>query len=181
MPAPAPLKKPPTFDRLKKKQPLERKVTIALVQESLDAYDAATNALERARLLGEEDRIPDLETEVAEAKARLVEDSIELKFRSIGRKNYDALLEAHPPTPEQIKEFQEANADKEGNPGKGQPPYNVDTFAPALVAASLAEPELSEEQVQELFDEWNATELAELWVAALEVNTQRRVVSLGNG
>jgi hypothetical protein len=35
------------------------------------------------------------------------------------------------------------------------------------------------EQVRELWDEWNVAEILPCWQAALEVNTQRRVVDLG--
>lgn len=178
MPAPTGLKKPATFDHLKKKQPLERKITIALSQEALDAYDEASDALERAKLLNE--KTEDQEAALAVARAALEEESVTLIFRSIGRKNYDALVEMYPPTPEQIEEFRDENRDREGNPGKGKPPYDIEKFAPALVAASCAEPEMTIEQVNEIFEGWNSTEIAELWVAALEVNTQRRVVSLGN-
>jgi hypothetical protein len=179
MSAPTGLKRPATFDHLKKKQPLERRVTIALDQETLEAFDAAGDALERAKLLNEPTE--ELETALEEARAKLEETSAVLVFRSIGRKAYDRLVDTYPPTPEQIKEFQEDNPDREGNPGKGKPPYDIDHFAPALVAASCVDPAMTIEEVTELFDEWNAVEVAELWVAALEVNTQRRVVSLGNG
>ena len=179
MSAPTGLKKPATFDHLKKKQPLQRTVTIPLEQDTLDAYDAAESALERARLLGEP--TDELESALAVAKEAVLETSVKMTFRSIGRKAYDALLDEHPPTAEQIKEFREENADKDGNPAtKGQPPYNIETFAPALIQASCVEPAMTLEQVNELFDEWNSTELSELWGAAYEVNTQRRVVSLGN-
>lgn len=177
-PVMAPLKRPATFDHLKKKQPLERKVTIALSQEALDAYDEASDSLERAKLLDEPTEA--LEEALKAARGTLAEESVVLTFRSIGRKAYDSLVDTYPPTAEQIREFQEDNPDREGNPGKGKPPYDIDHFAPALVAASCVDPRMTIEEVDELFAEWNAVEVAELWVAALEVNTQRRVVSLGN-
>lgn len=171
--------RPATFDRLKKKQPLERKVTIPLDQDALDAYDTAVSALERAKTFNED--TTEAEAQVAEARANLQEHTVTMVFRAIGRKNYDALIELYPPTEEQIEEFRNENLDRHGNPSKGKPAYDIDKFAPALVAASCVEPEMTLDQVNELFDEWNATELAQLWVAALEVNTHRRVVSLGNG
>jgi hypothetical protein len=174
MNAPDKIKRPATFDRLRKKQPLQKLVTIPLSSEAVEAYDRAENALERARLLNETDKLSGLELELEGARAHLENESETLVFQSMGRLAYDDLVEEHPPTEEQIKEFQEANG------GKGRPPYNIDTFAPALVAASCVEPQMTVDEVNVLFTEWNATEVAELWVAALEVNTQRRVVSLGN-
>lgn len=99
------------------------------------------------------------------------DESVTLRFRSIGRRNYDALIGAHPATEQQ-------KADAKAT-GAGEPPYDADTFAPALVAASCIEPVMTLDQVRELWDEWNTAEVLDLWVAALEVNTQRRVVDLG--
>ncbi len=117
-------KRPATFDHLKKKQPLERVVKVAL-------DDAST---------------------------------VVLRFRAVGHKRYKALLDAHPPTDEQKQD-------------ENHPPYNSETFPIALIAASCVEPRMTEEQVQELDDEWNTSELVPLWLAAIEVNTQRREVS----
>lgn len=180
MPGPTGLAKPATFDHLKKKKPLERIVTIPLDDECVERFERAKDAVERAKLLKEPTE--DLEAKLAEARAEVEANSVRMVFRCIGRKAYDALVDAHPPTPEQITQFREDNSTPDGKPAtKGKPPYDIEKFAPALVQASCADPQLTLEQVNELFDEWNSTELAELWVAALEVNTQRRVVTLGNG
>lgn len=180
MPAPTGLKKPATFDHLKKKQPLERKVTIPLSQEAVDAYHDAEQAYERAKILNEP--ADALKEALDAARAAVLEESVQMVFRSIGRKAYDALLEEFPPTEEQIAEYRKEHADKDGNPAKkGEPPYNIELFAPALIAASCVEPKMTVDQVNEIFDEWNSTEIAEIWTAAHEVNTSRRVVQLGNG
>ena len=51
-----------------------------------------------------------------------------LKFQAIGARNYDKLVAKHPPKPEQ-------RADGAS--------FNMDTFAPALIAAVSVEPEIS--------------------------------------
>lgn len=163
--------RPATFDHLKKKQPLERTVSIVLSDDAARSYEAASEALERARLLGQPTH--EHEESLAKARAALEAETVTMRFRSIGRKVYDALLLMHPATDEQ-----KAEAAKDGTP---ELPYDIDTFAPALVAASCVEPRLSIEQVRELWDEWNSAEVAPCWVAAMEVNTQRRVVDLGKG
>lgn len=179
MEAPTGLKKPVTFDHLKKKAPVERRVRIPLSQDAVDTFDAATEAYERAKILGEPTEA--LAEALAVARTAVEESSVVMLFRCIGRKAYDDLLEAHPPTDDQVKEFQDDNPNRDGTPNtRGRPPYNIETFPAALVAASCVEPEMTYEQVCEIFDEWNSTEVSELWVAALEVNTQRRVVQLGN-
>jgi hypothetical protein len=39
---------------------------------------------------------------------------------------------------------------------------------------------MTEEEVNELWDEWNSAELGSLFLAAMTVNTSRRVADLGN-
>jgi hypothetical protein len=184
--APTGLKRPATLDHLKKKQRMERRVFIPLENEAHDALERAESDLEKARILGEDDKIPALEEAHVAALEAAKDATAVLLFRSMGRKAYEALIEAHPPTPEQTLEFQEQNPILDPKTGemvpnvKLRPPYNVDTFAPALIAASCVEPDMSAEEVEELISDWNDTEVMELWVAALEVNTQRRVASWGN-
>jgi len=98
-----------------------------------------------------------------------------MTFRGIGRARYDALQERHPPTAEQqLKTKQQLGTDD-------KLAWNPDTFPPALIAACLVEPKLTEEEVQRLWisDEWNQAELATLITTALEVNSTRRTVELG--
>lgn len=161
--------RPATFDHLKRKPPLERVVHVVLSDEAFRAHDEAANTLEQARLVGKP--TAGLEEAVAKALAALEAETVTLRFRSIGRKAYDALLRQHPPTDEQ-----KAEAQKEGTP---EPPYDIDNFSVALVAASCVDPVLTVEQVRELTDEWNTAEFVPCWMAALEVNTQRRVADLG--
>lgn len=163
--------RPATFDHLKKKQPMERTVSVVLSDDAARDFDAAAAALASARLTGQ----PTAEQEEAVAKARaaLEAETATLRFRSIGRKAYDALLREHPATDEQKEEAKAV--------GSPEPPYNIETFAAALIAASCVDPQMTEAQVRELWDEWNTAEIVPCWMAALEVNTQRRVVDLGKG
>lgn len=185
----------PTFDHLRKKKPLERVVRIALNDEVATAYHEATEALGKAELAlaaveAQAERRngsagPETEEAVAAARAErdefkataekahkaLVAETVEMRFRALGRKRYDELVRAHPP-----KDI----AGEDGKVKKSTDPYEYETFAPALVAACCVEPEMTVEQATELFEEWNAGEVMELWVAALSVNTQRRVVEFGN-
>ncbi len=161
--------KPATFDHLRKKPPIERVVSVPTDNDALDAFVEATADLKRA-----EEASPVVKAEAMAAaqaahdaaKAAVKATTVEMRFRSIGRKAYRALMDAHPPTEEQ-------KADAEGLS------YNSETFAIALIAASCVDPVLTVEQVEILDAEWNSAELVPLWMAALEVNTQRRVVDLG--
>lgn len=84
------------------------------------------------------------------------EVTLNLKFQAISSKEYDDLIAANPPT---SKQRQNGNA------------YNVDTFAPALIAAVSLEPKMTVEQAKEIYfsPEWATGEVGELFVSALRV------------
>lgn len=163
-------RRPVTFDHLRKKEPLERRVPIVLSDEAAKDYQSAKDELGRCELL--KDGIEEAQAAVASAEKALKAATVTLRFRSIGRKRYAALVRAHPPTEEQI-----AEAKEDGRTA----PYDAENFSVALIAASCVEPAMTEEQVATLSEEWNPAEYMQLWIAALEVNTQRRVVELGKG
>lgn len=100
-------------------------------------------------------------------------------FRSLGRKPYDELVFAHPPTEEQ-----RARAKKQG---ADEPDFNPDTFPPALLAASCISHDHTIEQWQSICDgdddegAWNMGEVTALFLTALEANQTRRVAVLGKG
>lgn len=163
--------RPATFDHLQKKRPLEAVCHVYLTDDTVAAHRDAVAELDQARSTGVD--VEAAEENVAKARAALEADTVTLRFRSIGRKNYDRLVADHPPTDKQVEEHQAQF---------GQPaPYNADTFPPALIAASCIEPKLTLTEVEQLFDEWNAAELTELFATAVAVNVHRRVVDAGKG
>lgn len=76
-------------------------------------------------------------------------EAIEFKFQAISAREMDALRAKFPPTKAQEKD------------GFG---VNFEKFNPALVAATLIEPELTLDEITDLYadDNWSAGELAEL-------------------
>lgn len=88
-----------------------------------------------------------------------VVEEVELTFRSIGNAAYDRLVGKYPPTKAQKAEGMS---------------YDMDKFAPALIAACLVEPEMSEDEAKEIWesDAWNRGELMTLFMTAVEVNTR---------
>ena len=86
-------------------------------------------------------------------------EEVELTFRSIGSAAYDRLVSKFPPTREQKAEGLN---------------YNMDKFAPALISACAADPEMSEDEAKEIWesDAWNRGELMTLFMTAVEVNTR---------
>lgn len=175
-------KKMPSWKDVKKrKKPAIVKVPIAMDGDFADEFNAASNDLREAReALAEDSRNKDNQKAVADAEEAMealrpeVEDQIvEFVFRSIGRRKFEDLVDACPPT-----KAQKAEAAKTGNE---EPGWNLETFPPTLIAAAIVSPEMSEEDAFEMWDsdEWNQAELVSLFLSALSVNQQRKVVELG--
>jgi hypothetical protein len=180
--------RPLTWDHLKKvKKPLEIRVPVYTDGEPIERLEKVRIELEAAKTRslalkgtpGEAVAKADLdrlEAEEADAVAAVKATTKHFVIRKItprGRKRYEETVEAHPPTDEQVAEAK-AN-------GQDRPPYNAETFAPALLSMSCSEPLLSVEEATELFDDWSITECSELFSACLAVNTGRRTVDLGKG
>ncbi len=180
--------RPQTWDHLKSaKKPIELKVPVYLDGEPIERLEKVRVDLEAAKTRhmalkgtpGEQDALDDLERLEREASAaeEAVRDStFNLLIRKPspqGRKRYERLLKEHPPTEAQVEE---AKAD-----GQDRPPYDADTFAPALLSFACAEPLLTVEEATELYEDWSITEVTEIFSACLAVCTGRRTVDLGKG
>lgn len=75
-----------------------------------------------------------------------------LKFRALSTTSYDDLVAGHPPN-----RVQKERGDQ----------WDINTFAPALIAACSQEPRLSFEEAKELYDsdEWAGGEISSLFFA----------------
>lgn len=165
-----------------KKKAVSRTVAIICDYEVADRYQAAVKRLQDAHRAAErskDDRtalaaVADAEEALEALSDEAEEASEDFTFRGIGRQGFERLIDTHEPTKDQRAKARKENAEIQWNP---------ETFPQALVAASLVEPDLTEEEVHEIWDsdEWNQAELLELFSAALEVNTTRRTASLGKG
>ena len=177
--------RPATFDHLRSaKKPMTKVVQIVLDAELADEYATAKETYERAKVMvdarPQDQQVLDDWTdakEALEAVERRIEDSeavVTVKVKSIGRQRFDVLQEQFPPS----KETRE-KAKAEG----GRAQFDIERFAPALIAECAVEPELTLEEATELWNSpaWNLAESMAIYHACLEVNTQRRVVELGKG
>lgn len=112
-----------------------------------------------------------LEDAVAEARARVEAGIKTYTFQSLGNTAYQRLLGEH--------KAQESDHEEVKSEGRGERAlYHAETFGPALVQRCASDPKLSVAEVADMFTggDWNLSELALLFMAAYEVNTQRRVV-----
>lgn len=173
--------KPVVMDRLRKKKPLERIEHIYLDDETTQAYNTAAQALAQAQFLNPDDKHLELEKAAEDAKAALRKQTETLLFRSLRRLDMEELVAAHPPTPEQIAAHRELVGPDDL---VSMPQYNEDTFSRAIVQATVKDPKTGEcaltiEDVNEIWDDWNAAEISQLYAAALSVCQSRRTTDLG--
>lgn len=171
-----------TYSELKsRKKPSTRKVLIALDDERADAFNELAYEYRAAEQAYESDRSDSAlkadynkkKKEYEKAAADASDFTVEFTFRSIGRKPFEDLVLEHPATKEQIE-----SAKKNGD---DEPGWNPDTFMPALMAAAIVSPNISEEEMTEMWEseDWNLAELMSMFLAALAVNQTRKVVDLG--
>lgn len=86
-------------------------------------------------------------------------NEVTLKYQAIGMRAYDKLVSKHPPKPDQRAE---------GNS------FDIDTFAPALIAACSVEPEISPAEAKAIWesDEWSRGDVMVLFRNAVELNNR---------
>lgn len=84
---------------------------------------------------------------------------VELTFRAIGMIAYDKLVAKHPPKAEQRAEGAS---------------FNMDTFAPALIASCAVEPEMEYDDAKEIWnsEDWSRGDLMVLFRNAVDLNNR---------
>lgn len=172
----------PTMEEiLRKKQPVRKSVDIPIIPSVADdmarkeaEIETAESQLARERQkmvagmgksLAEGGKVADLvrkietlEEELEDLWVQALEDGAiqTFWFQDIGKKRYDDLVTAHPPTPEQKKDWE-----KDG--GEGVLAYNTETFPPALMALSAISPTMTNEQANKICDDWGTWEVIRLF------------------
>lgn len=167
--------RPATFDHLTKKKPIELRDWIVLDDDAVRAHEQAKQKLSMLELSNATTlQMEQARRELADAETMLREHAVEVVFRSIGRPSFERLRLSCPPSDEDLKAAREK--------GEPAPEYDVETFAPKLIAAACVEPKMTVEQVESLITEhgWNAGEYAHLFQLALLAQQSRRLAGLGN-
>jgi hypothetical protein len=105
-------------------------------------------------------RLQEVEGQAADSRARFV-------LEAVPHRIYQAIRRDNPPTKEQLEQAARQNG------VDGEPPFDPDAFAPALVQAQLVEPKPdTPEEFTEFWDALSDGQLAQLWNAALAVQFQ---------
>lgn len=99
-------------------------------------------------------KAPGILKELESLQGKLEESKVTFRFRDPGRRKFDALVDACPPTKEE-KELHQFD-------------WHPDTFVPALLALTAIEPELTEKEAQEIYNEWGRGDVEALFNTALQ-------------
>lgn len=161
-----------TRERLRNRQRPILTMTICDDTDVKARYDSAVYTERRARAAAELE--PDdidlakalkaAESELAAAREAFDAVAIVLRFQALPRADFEALKKEHPASEEQTED------------GLA---FNIDTFGPALVAASSLDG-ISEEEATEYLETWAAGEADQLFSTAWNVQGETRA-DLGKG
>ncbi len=150
-------------DIKKRKKPNEVSVEILVDVELNRILEELTRRHDReARQdakLNRDPKAPAIAKEIDELQEKVADATVTFRFRDPGRRAFDALMEACPPTPEEKKEH---NFD-----------WHPHTFVPGLLALCAVEPELSEADALEIYDNWGRGDVEALFSAALQACLER--------
>lgn len=86
-------------------------------------------------------------------------NEVTMKYQAIGARAYDKLVEKHPPKPDQRAEGSS---------------FDIDSFAPALIAACAVEPEMTVSQARQIWEseDWSRGDVMVLFRQAVELNNR---------
>lgn len=160
------------MERLRQRKLAERPFRITEDEATRDAYLRKAARAQNLRHMADNDPTDNdlaASADEAAAEAKTAEEAFTnasevLMMRSLPRPVYDALILAHPPTEQQTADGHD---------------WNPETFAPALIAATVTDP-MSVEEATELLDIWGGMDANDLFGAALSVQMVKRS-DLGKG
>lgn len=144
-----------------------QQVPLYLDAEAASQIEAAERALERAveydATTNEPDTAPAIAQHLRELEDRAEASRVEFTLQAIPHRRYAALRAEHPPTAEQIEAAKAAG-------GEGEPAFDPDRFAPALVHAQMIDPAPgTPEEFAAFWDELSDGQLNQLWSTGLTV------------
>lgn len=132
--------------------PTQETATVKARAAQREASKRATYDLLRSKKRREQEFTFTLDTENGK-------EEVTFLFKSIGSQQYDSLLTKNPPTAEQRAEGAT---------------YNINTFAPALLAEVCADPQMTKGEWSDVWDspDWNRGEVMDLFFNAVNLCNQ---------
>ena len=134
-----------------------QRVAARLAERGIDPLDQEAREPVAAEIKAEDEAVEkDLLSKAEAALQAVVDTTRTIKFRSLGRTTYRALIAAHPPT-----DADHTAARVESGDMNARASWNRETFFPALVHAASVGPQLTEAEVTEIFEspDWSDGEV----------------------
>lgn len=153
---------PDIKDILARAKPREHSVRICVAGDLAAEYDRLQAELAKVsawqpQSMAEENPSTAIAEQIADLTEQMREAEVEFTFRALGRKAWSDLVAQHP--------------------GKtSDDPWDDETLGPALVAACAVSPEMTDSEVDELFEALNVGQRQELINAAWEVNGEATAI-----
>ena len=169
--------KPSTAEILRLKKPNERSCEILLDPELGRKIREKENELEKVEARKRRSRdlaTPGPEGIQAELDALYEEAAdayVTFTFRDIGKKKYDALIMAHPPSEDDIKQWEMGG-------GQGKLAYSITTFPAALISVTSTEPKITPEEATSIWEEWGAGDIETLFITAMAACMEKTSIPL---
>ncbi|MFJ2579964.1 hypothetical protein [Kitasatospora aureofaciens] len=158
---------PLTFAQVRDRiQRPRRIVALTLDAAAAAEVDALDELLDRLRANGADaDQVATVTAALRDANQAAEASRVEIVLEAVSHRTYQELRAAHPATREQIDEAKRL--------GTGEPAFDADQFAPALVHAQITSPRPeSGEEFDAFWAELSDGQLRRLWDAALAVQLQ---------
>ncbi len=160
-------------DILREKKPNTKTVDIILDSDlageiQFKEQELAQMRMRKGRSLA--DGVGPLQNELDALYESAADIAVTFTFTDVGRKPFEEVLMAHPPT--------KAQKDHVAATGGGILEFDLDTFPPALLALTASDPELTLEEATEIFDTWGSGDAEVLFSTALLVCKERVSVPL---
>ena len=148
-----------SFDEIRRqKKPNEVSIELLLDPERSRAIDELERRYEQQKRrdskVNEAPLAPGILKEIEQLRDEIEADKAVFMFRDPGRKEFETLLEKHPPD----KEEKESGLS-----------WSADGFIPALLSLTAIDPKLSAIEAKEIYDEWGRGDVEALFDAALQV------------
>ena len=105
--------------------------------------------------LNETNKAPAILKQIEALEEEAREVTVTFSFRDLGRKRFEDLWKACPPTEDQKEKGYE---------------WDPDEFSPLIIAESSVEPKLTLEEAKELYDTWSTAEAEMLAMTAINAN-----------
>jgi hypothetical protein len=151
------------------KKPTQRSTRICLrpdlVEELNNLHAKNFDRSSRFKSLAEAPPDTRYQEAIEALQAEIEEATVTFVFQGVGRRNFELMMQAHPPTDEQ-QERHKADTGEDLV-------WNTDTFPPALVAASSLTPKISKEEAVKIFEDWDGPDLLDIFNAAFAANQSK--------